>query len=91
MTHKAKNTVNAISALANDLLAKPSINSKGAIISIAGKFERIYKLDAGVRSPGSISFIIIIPLDAVPVMVPKLSKKNSCSNPLKHSLATRRM
>ena len=62
MSHNPKNTANAINALFNDLLAKPSIENNGAIITITGKFERIYKLEVGVRSPGSISFIIIIPL-----------------------------
>ena len=81
----------AVTAFANDCPAKPSKNNNGAIMTIAGKLERMYKLDVGVLSPGSTSFIRIIPFDAVPVRVPKLIKKNSCSNPLKHSLETRRI
>lgn len=60
----------AIMALVTDCPAKFKHSSSGAIITIAGKLERIYKLEVGVRRPGSISFIRIIPLEAVPVKVP---------------------
>ena len=66
-------------------------SNKGAIITMAGKLERMYKLEVGVRSPGSTSFIKIIPLEAVPVRVPKAIKNISCSKPLKHSPAALRM
>ena len=81
----------AMIALVKDFPANPSINKSGAIMTIAGKLERIYKLEVGVRNPGSTSFIKITPFEAVPVSVPKHMRKNSCSNPLKHSTATRRI
>lgn len=62
--------MHAMMAFVVDLAAKLSKNNSGAIITMAGKFERMYKLEVGVRRPGSISFIRIIPFDAVPVMVP---------------------
>ena len=68
--HSTRKITNAIMALVVDLEAKPSRNSSGAIITIAGKLERIYRLEVGVRRLGSISFIRIIPLEAVPVIVP---------------------
>ena len=68
--HSKKKIANATIVFVSDLLAKPNKNSNGAIMTIAGKFERIYRLDVGVRKPGSISFIKIIPLEAVPVKVP---------------------
>ena len=48
-------------ALFSDFPANPSIKSSGAIITIAGKLERMYRLEVGVRSPGSICFIKITP------------------------------
>lgn len=89
--HSVKKMPKAMTAFVKDFPANPSKNSNGATMTIAGKFERIYKLEVGVCKYGSISFIKIIPLEAVPVIVPKLIKKNSCSNPLKHSFATLRM
>ena len=89
--HSVKKIPQAIAAFPRDWPAKLSRSSSGAIITMAGKLERMYKLEVGVRRPGSISFIRIIPLEAVPVKVPKLIRKNSCSKPLKHSLATFRI
>ena len=81
----------AMQALAKEPAANASRNSSGATITIAGKVDIIYKLAVGVFKLGSISFIRIMPLEAVPVMVPKLIRKNSCSKPLKQALATLEM
>ena len=78
-------------ALTSELPAKDNSSRSGAIMTMAGKLDKIYRLDVGVLRAGSISFVRIIPLDAVPVSVPKLIRKNSCSKPRKHSLATRRI
>ena len=41
ISQRTKKIANAMIAFVNDLPAKPSINKSGAIITIAGKFERI--------------------------------------------------
>lgn len=78
-------------ALVRDPPAKLRSNNRGAIIIMAGKLDSMYKLEVGVLRLGSISFIRIMPFEAVPVKVPKLMRKNSCSNPLKQCFETRRI
>ena len=90
-SHKTKNIPQAMQAFVNDALAKGSSSNKGAIITIAGKLESTYIVDDGVIKFGSISFIKIIPLEAVPVSVPKAIKNVSCSKPLKQCLETLRI
>ena len=90
-THRPKKIPQAMQALAKDPAAKLRRNSSGAIITMAGNVDKIYRLEVGVRRLGSISFIRIMPLEAVPVMVPKLIRKNSCSKPLKQRFATLRI
>ena len=56
---RVKKTAQAMMALVRDWAAKPSRNSSGAIMTMAGKLERMYRLEVGVLSPGSTSFIRI--------------------------------
>ena len=65
----------AMQALVKEPAAKLSRNNSGATMTIAGKVERMYRLAVGVFSAGSISFMRIIPLEAVPVIVPKMLLK----------------